>query len=207
MTKDHLNVMSFDRRRVLQGIAGGFAAAGSTKLFAPAVRAANKPIKIGYVSPKSGPLAAFAEADDFVLGEFRRFIRTASRSERNLSGQVVTKDNQSIEPRRRGRQGGDLPRQCRPDRGRRYPRDQQAGGDAVRARASAVHLDRRTLADQLHRPAGQSRRSKELEAVRLHVPLFLGARGRDRRLHRHVEPGRNKSVGAVPERRRRRRVG
>ena len=63
MSKDQLSTMSFDRRRVLQGIAGGFAAAGSTTLFAPAVRAANKPIKIGYVSPKSGPLAAFAEAD------------------------------------------------------------------------------------------------------------------------------------------------
>ena len=62
MSKDQLSTMSFDRRRVLQGIAGGFAAAGSTTLFAPAVRAANKPIKIGYVSPKSGPLAAFAEA-------------------------------------------------------------------------------------------------------------------------------------------------
>jgi hypothetical protein len=40
MTKDLLNIKSFDRRRVLQGIAGGFAAAGTTTLFAPAVRAA-----------------------------------------------------------------------------------------------------------------------------------------------------------------------
>ena len=36
MTKDLLNIKSFDRRRVLQDIAGGFAAAGSTTLFAPA---------------------------------------------------------------------------------------------------------------------------------------------------------------------------
>src|ERR1700751_2770457 len=79
MTKDELNIKSFDRRRVLQRIAGVFAAAGSTTLFAPAVRAANKPIKIGYVSPKSGPLAAFAEADDFVLGEFRKFIKDGVR--------------------------------------------------------------------------------------------------------------------------------
>jgi hypothetical protein len=39
MTNDLLNIKSFDRRRVLQGIAGGFAAAGTTTLFAPAVRA------------------------------------------------------------------------------------------------------------------------------------------------------------------------
>ena len=30
-----------------------------------------KPIKLGYVSPQTGPLAAFAEADNFVLGQFR----------------------------------------------------------------------------------------------------------------------------------------
>jgi branched-chain amino acid transport system substrate-binding protein len=27
-------------------------------------------IKLGYVSPQSGPLAAFAEADDFILSTF-----------------------------------------------------------------------------------------------------------------------------------------
>ncbi|WP_271598219.1 MULTISPECIES: hypothetical protein [unclassified Bradyrhizobium] len=37
MTKDLLNIKSFDRRRVLQGIAGGLTAAGSTTLFAPAL--------------------------------------------------------------------------------------------------------------------------------------------------------------------------
>ena len=64
-----MTISAYDRRKVLRGIAGGVAAAGATTLFGPAVHAA-KPIKIGYVSPKSGPLAAFAEADDFVLGGF-----------------------------------------------------------------------------------------------------------------------------------------
>jgi branched-chain amino acid transport system substrate-binding protein len=96
MSKDQLNRMSFDRRRVLQGIAGGFAAAGSTTLFVPSVRAANKPIKIGYVSPKSGPLAAFAEADDFVLGEFRKFIKDGVKvGSQTYPVEVVTKDSQS----------------------------------------------------------------------------------------------------------------
>ena len=84
-----------DRRRLLQGIAGGIAA-GTTTLASPAVRAAAKPIRIGYVSPKSGPLAAFAEADDFVLGEFRKVVKDGLK----LGGQtvpveVVTKDSQS----------------------------------------------------------------------------------------------------------------
>ncbi|MGO4712677.1 ABC transporter substrate-binding protein [Bradyrhizobium sp. 2TAF24] len=84
-----------DRRRLLQGIAGGIAA-GTTTFASPAVRAAAKPIRIGYVSPKSGPLAAFAEADDFVLGEFRKVVKDGLK----LGGQtvpveVVTKDSQS----------------------------------------------------------------------------------------------------------------
>jgi branched-chain amino acid transport system substrate-binding protein len=96
MTKDLLNMKSFDRRRVLQGIAGGLATAGTTTLFAPAVRAANKPIKIGYVSPKSGPLAAFAEADDFVLGDFRKFIKDGVKvGSQTCQVEVVTKDSQS----------------------------------------------------------------------------------------------------------------
>ena len=36
--------------------------------------AATKTIKIGHVSPKTGPLAAFAEADKFVLAEMRKIL-------------------------------------------------------------------------------------------------------------------------------------
>ena len=84
-----------DRRRVLQGLAGGVAATSAMTLFAPAVRAA-KPIKIGYVSPKSGPLAAFAEADDFVLGEFRKLVKDGIKiGSQSYAVEVVTKDSQS----------------------------------------------------------------------------------------------------------------
>jgi branched-chain amino acid transport system substrate-binding protein len=84
-----------DRRRNLQGIAGGIAATGAMSLFGPAVRAA-KPIKIGYVSPRSGPLAAFAEADDFVLGEFRKFVKDGLKVGSQVYPiEVVTKDSQS----------------------------------------------------------------------------------------------------------------
>ena len=33
--------------------------------------AAGRPIKLGYISPKTGPLAPFAEADDFVIAGIR----------------------------------------------------------------------------------------------------------------------------------------
>lgn len=53
------------------------AAIGLTTLAAPAFigRAwAAKPIKIGFVSPETGPIAAFGSADEFVVGEIRKMI-------------------------------------------------------------------------------------------------------------------------------------
>lgn len=55
------------RRSVLKGI-GATALAGG--LATPAL-ASGRPIKIGFVTPQTGPLAIFAEPDDFVLGQFR----------------------------------------------------------------------------------------------------------------------------------------
>jgi branched-chain amino acid transport system substrate-binding protein len=45
-------------------------------------------IKLGYVSPQSGPLAAFAEADNFILSNFAR-PKVAANFE------VIVKDSQS----------------------------------------------------------------------------------------------------------------
>jgi len=85
----------YDRRHILRGLAGGVAATSTMTLFGPTVHAA-KPIKIGYVSPKSGPLAAFAEADDFVLGEFRKSVKDGLRlGSQTYQIEVVTKDSQS----------------------------------------------------------------------------------------------------------------
>ncbi|WP_407654407.1 ABC transporter substrate-binding protein [Bradyrhizobium prioriisuperbiae] len=96
MSRQFQNMTGVSRRRVLQSLAGGAVATGTLPLFAPAVRAATKPIKIGYVSPKSGPLAAFAEADDFVLGEFRKFIKDGIKvGSQTYPVEVVTKDSQS----------------------------------------------------------------------------------------------------------------
>jgi branched-chain amino acid transport system substrate-binding protein len=62
------------RRKVLRTVAiGGLAAAAPAILTRPA-RAAGRPIKIGFVSPETGPIAAFGEADDFVLAGVRKTI-------------------------------------------------------------------------------------------------------------------------------------
>ncbi len=55
------------RRTFIKTSAATGAALAAGPVFAPAVHAQAKPIKLGYVSPQTGPLAAFAEADNFVL--------------------------------------------------------------------------------------------------------------------------------------------
>ena len=53
------------RRDVLNG-AGAIAALSLSTLPMPAV-AQERTLKLGYISPKSGPLALFGQADEFVL--------------------------------------------------------------------------------------------------------------------------------------------
>ena len=75
MTKPSNSRSGIDRRSLLKySVAGGAALATGT-VYAPAVHAQAKPIKLGYVSPQTGPLAAFAEADNFVLGQFREAMK------------------------------------------------------------------------------------------------------------------------------------
>ena len=61
-------------------------------MFAPAVHAQAKPIKIGYVSPATGPLAPFAAADEFMLQRFREATKAGLKG-RPI--EVLLKDSQS----------------------------------------------------------------------------------------------------------------
>ncbi|WP_164662108.1 ABC transporter substrate-binding protein [Tropicibacter sp. Alg240-R139] len=65
------------------------AAAAATGLAMPAL-AKNSSIKIGYVSPQSGPLSAFSEADDYMISQF-----TKTAAAQGLNVEVVVKDSQS----------------------------------------------------------------------------------------------------------------
>src|SRR5258708_10198791 len=55
-----------DRRTLLKSSAAALA----TGIAMPAI-AQTRPIKLGYVSPQTCPLAAFAEADNFVIANFK----------------------------------------------------------------------------------------------------------------------------------------
>jgi branched-chain amino acid transport system substrate-binding protein len=71
----------------------GGTAVAATALFssfpAPLVRAA-KPVKIGYVSPQTGPLAPFAEADTFIVGAAREHFK-----KHDLPIEIIVKDSQT----------------------------------------------------------------------------------------------------------------
>lgn len=61
----------FTRRQFMQGAVAAGAVSAVTPLPLPAY-AQNRPIRIGFVSPETGPLAIFAEPDRFVLEQFRK---------------------------------------------------------------------------------------------------------------------------------------
>jgi branched-chain amino acid transport system substrate-binding protein len=94
--------MNLTRRTFVQGTAA--IAAG---VAAPAVFAADT-VKIGYVSPQTGPLAPFGEADKWVIDQ----MKTAFKDGLSIGGktyavQIVLKDSQS-NPNRAGEVANDL---------------------------------------------------------------------------------------------------
>jgi branched-chain amino acid transport system substrate-binding protein len=85
----------FNRRSFLKVSAATGAALASGSVFAPAVRAA-KAIKLGYVSPQTGPLALFGEADKFVISSFQGVVKDGIKiGGSSYPVEVVVKDSQS----------------------------------------------------------------------------------------------------------------
>jgi len=79
----------FTRREFLKTTAATGALAATSGLAAPAI-AQDAAIKLGYVSPQTGPLAAFGEADKFIIDSF-----LATTKSMGLNYEVVVKDSQS----------------------------------------------------------------------------------------------------------------
>ncbi|MDB5405553.1 MAG: transporter substrate-binding protein [Rhodospirillales bacterium] len=96
MTKG-ISKAELKRRDVLRAMAVGGAGAivGPTFLARPA-RAAGRTIKIGFVSPETGPIAAFGEADDFILAGVRKVLAngiTIAGTQHPVT--IIKKDSQS----------------------------------------------------------------------------------------------------------------
>jgi branched-chain amino acid transport system substrate-binding protein len=91
-TSDSIRV---SRRKFMRASAATGAALAAGSVFAPAVQAA-KTFKIGYVSPQTGPLAAFAEADNFVISNFLATVKDGVKvGGATLPVEVAVKDSQS----------------------------------------------------------------------------------------------------------------
>jgi branched-chain amino acid transport system substrate-binding protein len=84
-----------DRRTLLKSTAATGAALATGTVAMPAIAQA-RPIKIGYVSPQTGPLAAFAEADNFIIGNFKDATKAGVKvGNATVPVEVIVKDSQS----------------------------------------------------------------------------------------------------------------
>jgi branched-chain amino acid transport system substrate-binding protein len=84
-----------NRRGFIKASAATGAALAAGPVFAPQVQAA-KTIKLGYVSPQTGPLAAFAQADNFVVSNFLDTVKGGLKiGNASYPVEVVVKDSQS----------------------------------------------------------------------------------------------------------------
>ncbi len=71
-------------------------AGGAAVLAAPRIARAAETVKIGYVSPQTGPLAPFGEADSFILDGVRKALaKGISAGGKNYPVAIVVKDSQS----------------------------------------------------------------------------------------------------------------
>jgi len=94
--------MTFNRRQFVQG-----AAAAAAASVAPAVFAADI-VKIGYVSPQTGPLAPFGEADKWVIEQMKSVFKEGlTIGGKKHDVQIILKDSQS-NPNRAGEVANDL---------------------------------------------------------------------------------------------------
>ena len=84
------------RRTVIKG---GAAALAASTIFKPAIlRAADNVIRIGHVSPRTGPMAGFAEADDYIFGVINDSLKNGLQiGGKTYQIQIIRKDSQTDE--------------------------------------------------------------------------------------------------------------
>ena len=163
-------------------------------------------IKIGHVSPRTGPLAGFGEADTFILEQVRGILGKGLQSGGKTYQVADRQQGQPVErqPRRRGRLRTDPLRQGRPAGHVGHARHHQSGVRPGRGQRGALHHHQLSVAAVFLRPQGRSR-----QGLHLDLSFLLGPRGRHRGVPRAVgrradQQGRRRPV---PQRRRRQRLG
>jgi branched-chain amino acid transport system substrate-binding protein len=98
-----------------QFVKTGAAVAAAGSILGKKAFASNRPLKIGYVSPKTGALASFGESDEYVINDFRRILQSGIPT---MGGarqvEVVVRDSQSS-PNRAGQVAAQMIKQDQVD--------------------------------------------------------------------------------------------
>jgi branched-chain amino acid transport system substrate-binding protein len=107
-TKSRCNRTALTRRRLLEVAGAGAGLTALSQAFPMPAIGAERAIKLGYVSPQTGPLAAFAEADNFTIDT----VRAALKDGLAIGGkthpvEILVKDTQS-NPNRAAEVANDL---------------------------------------------------------------------------------------------------
>ena len=83
-----------NRRALMSAGFGALAAPGILRVVL--ANAQSKTIKVGHVSPKTGPLAGFGEADGFIIDQVNRILKPGLQSGgKTYPVEIITKDSQS----------------------------------------------------------------------------------------------------------------
>jgi branched-chain amino acid transport system substrate-binding protein len=91
----HSGATGFSRRQLIKASAAAGVAGLSRGVFSPAI-AQTRSIKVGYVSPRSGPLALFGEADPFVTAGIREAVKAGiPNAGKPYPLEIILKDTQS----------------------------------------------------------------------------------------------------------------
>ncbi|MEM6565103.1 MAG: ABC transporter substrate-binding protein [Pseudomonadota bacterium] len=82
-----------NRRQVLGGLAASVAAPAI--LMSTRAYASNPTIKVGFVTPSTGPLAGFAEPDDYVIEGVQAALSGVDNNGKSYAVEIIKKDSQS----------------------------------------------------------------------------------------------------------------
>jgi branched-chain amino acid transport system substrate-binding protein len=93
-----METRTVSRRTLVKAGLGGLAAPAVLNVIP--VNAQSRVIKIGHVSPRTGPIAAFGEADPYILDQVQKLLeRGITNGGRTYPVQIISKDSQSSSAR------------------------------------------------------------------------------------------------------------
>ena len=181
--------LALTRRRALQ-LAGASTLLGVAPL--TSAKAAVRPIKVGYVTPTTGPLAPMGEADDYVLKTVRETLKAGiANAGGNYPIEIIVKDSQSS-PNRAAEVAGELILQNNIDLMIVGATPENSNPVCDQCELNGVPCISTTTPWQ---PWFFGRGGDPNEGLPVDLSLFLGHRGHSRGVHQYLERRRHQQEG------------